>query len=86
MNTKRSPCEKFQPYDYNFCVDSKIATMIGCKPFWISENIDGLKNCTNATHLSAFLDEVRHTQGMDDNTLYKYSSCLKPCTYVEYTV
>ena len=86
MNLKRSPCEKLLPYDFNSCIHGKLATLIGCKPYWISENIDGLKNCTSAAQLSAFLDKVRLVQGMDDNTLYHHLNCLKPCSFVEYKV
>ena len=86
MNLKRNPCQQLHPYDFNSCINGKIATMIGCKPFWIYENIKGLRNCTKAAQLSAFLDKVRLVQGMDDNTLYHQFSCLKPCSYVEYKV
>ena len=86
MNLKGSRCEQSQPYNFDSCINGKIATMIGCKPFWVSENINGLQNCTDARQLSAYLDKVRLAQGMDDNTLYDHFQCLKPCSYVEYKV
>ncbi len=82
---KRSPCEQTHPYDFNSCIDNKIATMIGCKPFWLPKK-DGLKNCTDVRQLNAFLDKVRETQGMDDDTLFNHYQCLKPCSYMEYKV
>ena len=86
MNMKSSPCEQTHSYDFNSCIDDKIATMIGCKPFWVSENSNGLQNCTDVRQLSAFLDKVRETQGMDDGTLFNHYQCLKPCSYMEYKV
>ena len=86
MNMKGSQCEQSQPYNFDSCINGKIAIMIGCKPFWVTENINGLQNCTDARQLSAYLDKVRLAQGMDDNTLYNHFQCLKPCSYVEYKV
>ena len=86
LSRKSSPCEPSEDYDFNSCIFDEIAKNIGCKPFWITKNPNGLTNCTEANDLIRYLYELKTTGHMDEQSLLDRYSCLKPCSYMEYQV
>ena len=86
LSRESSPCEPAINYDFNSCIQDGIAKNIGCKPFWISKSINGLTNCTEASDLFGYLNELKITGHMDEQSLLEHYSCLKPCSYTEYQV
>ena len=86
LSRESSPCEPAKNYDFNSCIHDEIAKKLGCKPFWVSKSLNGLKNCSEPSDLLAYLLELKHTGHMDEQSLLERYSCLKPCSYIEYEV
>ena len=85
MNTMKSPCEPCPDYVYQHCVLERIAQKIGCKPFWLKQDIN-LDTCQEPRNMKSYLSKLRESLGMDEQTIYEEYKCLKPCTYIEYKV
>ena len=50
------------------------------------KNVNGLSNCTEVSDLTGYLRELKIAGYMDEQSLLKHFSCLKPCSYMEYQV
>ena len=85
MNTVKSPCETSPDYVYQHCLEDRIAQKMGCKPFWLKQDMN-LDTCQEPKHMKDYLSELRESLGMDEQTIYEEFKCLKPCTYIEYKV
>ena len=86
LSRESSPCEPSENYIFNSCILDKLAKKIGCKPFWITRNLNGLTNCTEASDLFRYLYDLKNTSHTDEQSLMELYSCLKPCSYTEYQV
>ena len=85
MNTVKNPCETSPDYVYQHCVEERMAQKIGCKPFWLKQDMN-LETCQEPKHMKEYLSKLRESLGMDEQTIYEEYKCLKPCTYIEYKV
>ena len=85
MNTAKNPCEPSPAYVYQHCLEERISEKIGCKPYWI-ELDNNLETCKEPKNMGLYLQHLRESLGMDEQTIYEKYNCLKPCTYIEYKV
>ena len=84
LHTEHSPCEASEDYSYADCVNRKVAQSSGCQLFWTKYT--GVPVCSNLYQLSRYVQRYDKLVNLEKNKLLVESGCLRPCSYMEYSV
>ena len=87
LNRETSPCTSATDYNFSNCIDNKILEELGCRPFWINNDI-GTKYplCQHPSQYMEHFNITYKVMVLNDVELIKEFGCLKPCTYMQYKV
>ena len=86
INRPQNPCEEDPEYNFAYCVEKRIVTKAGCKPYWSKFDIEGMPFCQNVTMLEYYSNISSSFQLMFKNELLGETNCLIPCSFTEYKV
>ena len=82
-----SPCVLSDDYSFSTCVENKIISEVGCKPYWIKDSGSGnMPTCTKLSQYHTFWIKYNELNMMHGMELIEKTGCFKPCHYMEYKV
>ena len=87
LNQPHNPCDPSPDYDFTTCLEKSLISKVGCQPPWRRFVMEKKPLCDNLSLLHDYGNEMdRFTASLGKNELFEETSCLMPCSFMEYRV
>ena len=87
LSLAERPCQTSPEYYFTHCFHTHVIKNIGCQPHWTLVSVEGVPDCHNHTTLQKYTDVLWNiSYNMNTDEVFQATNCLRPCTYMEYTV
>ena len=87
LSLAERPCQTSPEYNFTHCFHTHVIKNIGCQPHWTLVSVEGVPDCHNHTTLQKYTDVLWNiSYNMNTDEVFQATNCLRPCTYMEYTV